>query len=232
MSRAFSSVVNFTVKQFLKRAKKLSVLNELENQSEFNSSESVLKFPKHHKRNRRAATNIGSTLDTHIDNLSNVNIEMIICRAFDDAYALLSNLGIDNDLRKMKMHTMPKVNAFVRNQFNKQFRTITSNSVETYSSDEEFDEEEESDSDFTSHPSRDSSSEDELDEGFSAANRQSPPKGMRVSGNINQSLINSYFYVDAENMKGYIHKETACWLLTEEKSSLSADRLKRVRQRN
>ena len=34
MSGSFSSVVNFTTDQFLKRASKLSVLNELENRSE------------------------------------------------------------------------------------------------------------------------------------------------------------------------------------------------------
>ncbi|CAF4339700.1 unnamed protein product, partial [Rotaria magnacalcarata] len=48
MSGAFSSVVNFTTDQFLKRAGKLSILTELENKSESGQSDCLLKFPKHH----------------------------------------------------------------------------------------------------------------------------------------------------------------------------------------
>ncbi|CAF1131024.1 unnamed protein product [Rotaria sordida] len=49
-SGTFSSIVNFTIAQFLKRAGKLSVLTGTENQSESGQLKCPLKFPKHHKR--------------------------------------------------------------------------------------------------------------------------------------------------------------------------------------
>jgi len=85
MSGPFSSIVNFTIDQFLKRAGKLAVLTDIETKSESGQLECPLQFPKHHKRRRRMASN-KSTSNSSIDRLTNENIENTICRAFDDAY--------------------------------------------------------------------------------------------------------------------------------------------------
>ena len=55
MSGSFSSIVNFTIEQFLKRAGKLSVLTEIQNLSEMGKLKCSLEFPKHHKRRRKEA---------------------------------------------------------------------------------------------------------------------------------------------------------------------------------
>jgi len=57
-------------------------------------------------------------------------------------------------------------------------------------------------------------------------------KGMRVKESIEPTQSNSFFKVRRENDTAdvYIHKQTACWILTNEKFSLSSDRLKRVTQ--
>ncbi len=57
-------------------------------------------------------------------------------------------------------------------------------------------------------------------------------RGMRVKESIDSTQSNSFFKVRRENdtTDVYIHKQTACWVLTNEKSSLSSDRLKRVTQ--
>ncbi|CAF1568961.1 unnamed protein product [Rotaria magnacalcarata] len=112
MSGTFSSVVNFTTDQFLKRAGKLSILTELENKSDENSSE-------------------------------------------------------DDD-----KEDLPSISASGKYRFD----------------------------------------------------------GMRVINSVYPALSDSYFSVDIDGEKKYIHKQTACWLLTDSKDNLSADRLKRVQQ--
>ena len=49
--------------------------------------------------------------------------------------------------------------------------------------------------------------------------------GMRIFDSINPALKNSYFQVQINNKTKSIHKQTACWLLTDKASRLSADRL-------
>ncbi len=54
--------------------------------------------------------------------------------------------------------------------------------------------------------------------------------GIRVVDNINPDFRQSYFKVKInENIK-YFHKQSACWLLSNNVTKLSSDRLSRVRQ--
>ena len=52
--------------------------------------------------------------------------------------------------------------------------------------------------------------------------------GTRIVDSINPALKNSYFQVQINTKTKFIHKQTACWLLTDKASRLSADRLSRV----
>ena len=52
--------------------------------------------------------------------------------------------------------------------------------------------------------------------------------GMRIFDSINPALKNSCFQVQINNKTKSIRKQTACWLLTDKASRLSADRLSRV----
>ncbi|CAF5155135.1 unnamed protein product, partial [Rotaria sp. Silwood1] len=56
--------------------------------------------------------------------------------------------------------------------------------------------------------------------------------GMRIFDSINPAMKNSYFQVQINNKTKFIHKKTACWLLTDKVSRLSADRLSRVIETN
>ncbi|CAF1614234.1 unnamed protein product [Rotaria sp. Silwood1] len=56
--------------------------------------------------------------------------------------------------------------------------------------------------------------------------------GMRIFDSINPAMKNSYFQVQINNKTKFIHKQTACWLLTDKASRLSADRLSRVIETN
>ncbi|CAF3730967.1 unnamed protein product [Rotaria sp. Silwood1] len=57
-------------------------------------------------------------------------------------------------------------------------------------------------------------------------------QGMRVFDSINPTLAKWYFIVNINGTKKYLHKQTAAWLLSSDKSPLSLDRLKRVMTNN
>jgi len=105
-------------------------------------------------------------------------------------------------LEKKKMNSIGRVSSFVRTQFEKKFKKVSYDDTQTYSS--------EDDDDISS---------------FSASGKQQF-QGMRIFDNISPSVSNSYFKVDIDGKKQFIHKQTACWLLADSKASLSADRLK------
>jgi hypothetical protein len=102
MSGAFSSIVNFTIEQFLKRVGKLSVLTEIENQSESGQLKCPLKFPKRHKRRRKQTILKKQTAGSSISLLTIDNIRKNVYRAFDDTYNLLSTGDINSALAKRK----------------------------------------------------------------------------------------------------------------------------------
>jgi len=56
-------------------------------------------------------------------------------------------------------------------------------------------------------------------------------RGMRVYDSIKPSVAQSYFKVAINGQTKFLHKQTACWLLTNEKLSFSSHRVIRVRMK-
>jgi hypothetical protein len=54
---------------------------------------------------------------------------------------------------------------------------------------------------------------------YVSANGKSQFHGMRVFDIISPSFSNSYFLIEIDGNKKYIHKQTACWLLTDGKAT-------------
>ncbi|CAF4729851.1 unnamed protein product [Rotaria sp. Silwood2] len=231
MSGTFSSNVNFTVAQFLRRAGKLSVLQEIERQNEQEESECSLQFPKHHKRRLRKTEHANDHLQTN-NILTQNNIEKTIYRAYDDAYKLLSVLGIDKILKKAHKSTLTELSTFVRVQIEQKSHTTDYSENWNGYSDDESDSEAENTID-QSDVSTESSSEDENDELMTNSSRKgSQFKRMRIFNDIPTSQTKSYFRLKIGENEKYVHKQTACWLLTDDRTTLSADRLQRVQQTN
>ena len=228
MSGSFSCIVNFIIEQFLKRAGKLSVLTDIEQKSESGQLKCPLKFPKHHKRQRKRAIFTKSAVDLHANLFTTDNIQKTIGQAFDDAYNLLAGVDVNIALETRRKNTMFQVSSFVRSQFNKKYKNVSYDDNEIYSSDDEYNYKYEIDS---SGNIEEDTSEDENISSVSASGK-SQFHGMRVFDNIPPSLSKSYFSVEIDGKKKFIHKQTACWLFTDEKSVLSADRIKRVQQAN
>ncbi|CAF5177979.1 unnamed protein product, partial [Rotaria magnacalcarata] len=56
--------------------------------------------------------------------------------------------------------------------------------------------------------------------------------GVKVVDKVEPHIEHTYFKVKLNHDTKFLHKQTSCWLLTEEKSKLSNDRLLRVQQVN
>jgi hypothetical protein len=233
MSGVFSTVVNFTTEQFLKRAGKLSVLADIQNQSESGQLSCPLQFPKHHKRYRQSAASNIAVLSASTHLLTCDNIKKTIYQAYDDAYDLLSKLDVHIPLKKAKKTEMLQVSSFVRAIFDRKFKKVSCPDDESYLSDDDDESSDKFSSDINTvaNSDDDSSCDDETENVSSiSANSKSQFHGMRVYDTIPSSLAKSYFHVEIDGKRKYIHKQTACWLLTDTDSRLSADRLRRVQQ--
>ncbi|CAF3392878.1 unnamed protein product [Rotaria sp. Silwood2] len=231
ISGVFSSVVNFTTDQFLKRAGKLSVLTDIENKSESGLLECSLQFPKHHKR-RKANAKKTSASNKIVDLPSYDTIENIIHRSFNDAYNVLSQLEMNTVLQRKKKTTIFEVSSFTRSQFEKKSKIVSYDEYEIYSSDDESNDEPDADVNLSLKDDEENSSEDEDNLSSISASGKCQFRGMRVTDTIPPSLSKSYFCVEIDKKKKFMHKQTACWLLTDNKAALSSDRLIRVQQSN
>jgi hypothetical protein len=62
--------------------------------------------------------------------------------------------------------------------------------------------------------------DDDDDEIDTIATEKTTFHGMRIRNSIGTNLTNSYFRVIINNTEKYIHKQTACWMLTEKKKAV------------
>ncbi|CAF4867134.1 unnamed protein product [Rotaria sp. Silwood1] len=166
------------------------------------------------------------------------NGENIILAAFNRAKELVSNLNILPSLKKCnacELNGLSK-NIFDSIRFNINSDTYSATDADSSSdSESDYDDETMESNEFNS----DLINVDEEDK--DAATTQSVDEiktekinftGMRIFDSINPAMKNSYFQVQINNKTKFIHKQTACWLLTDKASRLSADRLSRVIETN
>ncbi|CAF3897594.1 unnamed protein product [Rotaria sp. Silwood1] len=135
-------------------------------------------------------------------------------------------------LQGKKKATISQVSSFARSQFEKKSKIVSYDEYETYSSDDEPNDDPDVDANLLLKDEEENSSEDEDNLSSISASGRSQFHGMRVTDTVSPSLSSSYFCVEIDGKKKYMHKQTACWLLTDDKAVLSSDRLKRVQQSN
>ena len=104
------------------------------------------------------------------------------------------------------------------------------------SANDEFNENDDSDGSDDDHNDNNNDGGDDYDRGSlesddevgTIATEKTTFHGMRIRYSIGTNLADSYFRVIINNTEKYIHKQTACWMLTENNICLSSDRLSRV----
>lgn len=225
-ARAFSSGcssgVNFTVAQFLNLTDKLSLYQKIKAANQENSS-SLLRFPLHHKNKPTSLS--ATTVSTALSFIkTKADIEEIIDRAFGTSTEYAEELGMMDKLRENKLSNSVEINKRVRMLLNDQ-RILDNYAPETTDDDQ-------SEEDLLSF----GSAEDD-EEFFSILSfhenqntDQQDFHGMRVVDEIPPHLKESYFKIHIHQQEKYIHKSTACWVLTDSCQKLSSDRTKRVTQ--
>ena len=250
MSGVSSNMVNFTVLDFLRRADKISALQSIKTEEE-NSSD--LRFPKHHKHGKFARDSSSSSTITY-SSIRLIDIEKIVEGAFGIAYELIEPL-IGKDTLKtsiyktttslskliVKLYEISKVKS--RSTQPQQVFNDPSEEINNEDEDEDEDDEDEDEDDEDEDDEDEEDTEDDTEDEHSEDEEQDLShvlldssnasfRGMRVKESIDQSQSDSFFKVRRENdtTDVYIHKQTACWVLTNEKLSLSSDRLTRVTQ--
>ena len=92
MSGTFSSIVNFSIQEFLNRAQKLSLLHAIKTESEFDPTNTTLIFPKHYKQRNEVKQSV--TIIPNNDTLNVETITKVACEAFNDAADLLFRFNI------------------------------------------------------------------------------------------------------------------------------------------
>ncbi|CAF5101510.1 unnamed protein product [Rotaria magnacalcarata] len=78
----------------------------------------------------------------------------------------------------------------------------------------------------------DSEEDLEFDDGFDSISNvtTSANRGVRLVDNVKEKFSQTYFRVTIKKQNKFLHKQTACWFLEKDKSSLPADRLSRVQE--
>ena len=135
MTGIFSSIVNFSVAEFLRRAQKLAILTRIKSENEINTSNSTrLHFPKHHKHVTQPTP---SSTSSTILSLTTEDIERIVSFAFHDALVLLREIDVFDSLKRKKIHTFRSLNNFVFKKMDVMSRTVDRSSLSNTSSDSE-----------------------------------------------------------------------------------------------
>ncbi|CAF3621841.1 unnamed protein product [Rotaria socialis] len=240
MPGTFSSIVNFSVQEFLNRAQKLSLLYKIKTESEFGSSDNGIVFPKHYKQSKQSKQWKQSThVTVGNDTLNLKTITQTIEQAYNDATELLFSFDTKKLFYEKQMTTIKQVNNCMYNILRKRIN------IQDYSDLNEQDETSDSEdgSDITLSSESYAESEDQAygehpyETLTVSSNRVfgdlngSKFAGMRLFDTIRPELAKSYFEVEIKQKRKYLHKQTACWILTENKPISSNDRLARVRQR-
>jgi len=89
LSGIFSTVVNYTVEDFLRRSRKLSILNATKCQFK---STSLIKFPIHHKH----LPDIATGNNQNLFDISNLDVENVVLQAYHSALQLTESLNISS----------------------------------------------------------------------------------------------------------------------------------------
>jgi hypothetical protein len=268
LSVPYSSVTNFSVKSFLRKCEKISIINSMKTH-EGQSSSYHLQFPQHHKSDKktydysnRSETRLSLTYD---------DIEKIIDDAFRLAQEYAALVNMDEKLTKRKIHSLSDLSQFVQSNLRKSSGRVVAytrgsdTDTDDTESDSSYEEDvfQESDdtSDMNEHDEADAEDyagddpdvydsdenvfasyhgdengeddpngeEENLAKDLSKV-RQKNFRGCRIYDKVSATNAFKFFRIRVGNSIKYVHKQTACWLLTDGKNRLSSDRLVRVRQ--
>lgn len=246
MSGPFSSVVNFSVNEFLQRVEKLALLQSIRWSSDCNMNNLV--FPKHHKQsqNTMAAPSTSTTITTITEEL----LEKTVFNAYVQAKEILSGCEFSILDSSEELISFEEGNRIAYNKLTKskckisKKKTSASNKVEEeeeeeieneYDDDDNNEEQHQLGKRYSENNTTDEDEEsmliNELDFDILPEVSSSTVHGMRIFDSIDNCQNESFFSVEVNGQKKYLHKQTANWYFSKTKPISSSDRLKRVQEK-
>ncbi|CAF1124164.1 unnamed protein product [Adineta ricciae] len=238
LSGTFSTITNFTVKSFLKRCEKISIVNSIKSREDaFDNYH--FQFPKHHKNHEETFDYSVETIDKL--NLTKIDIEKIIKRAFESAKEYVSMVNMTHLLKKKKVYSLSDLSQFMKISLQKSSSKVIDYTEDVDSDEDDIEDQygdEENDSETLgsdNQMSTDNIIDDAEEDGCVLATDLSEIErknfdGCRIYDNINPQQIKKYFHIRIGTSYKYIHKQTACWLLSNSRDRPSSDRLLRVQK--
>jgi hypothetical protein len=110
MSGPFSSIVNFSVHQFLQRAKTLSYLNSIKSRNHDSDTNNSLVFPRHHKLSKLVNSKQVLPLSSSSSvPLSLEAIEITILRAYSNVCRLVVDMNMCQQDQLLPLEKMSKL---------------------------------------------------------------------------------------------------------------------------
>lgn len=232
---SFSSVTNFSVKSFMKRCEKISIINSIKSRGGHVGGYRF-QFPHHHKNDKE-------TLNYSIDLIQELNfnesdVENIINTAFERAKNYVLMVNMSERLINKNLYSLSDLSSFLRRHLSKSSSKIVdytgNDSSDEDSTDDEFEDDNIDSQELEHNQTALDQSDDEEEEGNVLASElpdvaKESFNGCRIYERINPQHSNKYFRIRIGSSMKFIHKQTACCLLTTNKTRLSNDRLMRVR---
>ncbi|CAM4866515.1 unnamed protein product [Rotaria socialis] len=244
LSGIYTTIVNFTVHDFLRRAQRLFLLNDIKFKQLNDDPVNNFVFPVHHKHRKDRQ----SSFTQSQSDIDQIDIEQIITDAYHEAVDMLDRLEILNLLKEKRALCLNLLSEYMFKQLNSNSKMYDYSSQLSNIDDEEFelaDDDDDDDDERADDLSMDDGNNDSTssnddhtddDEQYDTRNLINTTKddyvGIKIFNAIQTHIEHSYFEVTINDDMKYMHKETACWLLTGEKSKISNDRLLRVQQTN
>jgi hypothetical protein len=210
MSGPFSSIVNFSVHQFLQRAKKLSYLHSIKCQNNSGSSNNGFLFPRHHKLSKAFdSKQMPSLVSSSTIPLTVEEIENTILRAYSDVCRLVCDMNMYQQDQLLPLEKMSKLANL----------QLMKSCIVDYSCPDKYDSDFHSDSDDSSSEEDEEITENGTDNEDSVNDDDDDNlsdhlvnvstttfQGMRVFDSINPTLAKSYFIVNINGTRKYLHK--------------------------
>lgn len=203
LSGIYSTRINFTIKQFLKRIDKLNALTELKQYESMNEHEKII-FPIHHKVKRHStSTSIhGNNEDIDYDSR---NVEEIIAQAYQVAQQMIAFVDMDVQLMKKSLFEMEESSKMAKKLL--EFNSLTESEILTIDNsndelnEEESDDDEEDADQYDKYPednngdnNEDDNQEDYLHEYIDNEDDEQDPEDSADEDESEQTNVDIYTY--------------------------------------
>lgn len=121
LSGSFSTITNFTVDQFLRKSRRISILNEIKTVEQGSTDSCAIKFPIHHKLNQ----SISSTYTLpDLNGLTTMVIEETIINSYEYAKSVMSEMNALGPLVRNNLLTMETLCEYIRDHLQRTNRTV------------------------------------------------------------------------------------------------------------